>query len=302
VLGAFAAGVLLADQPAADQIRADVIPLRSVFVMLFFTSIGMLATVPNREDLPAVLLLGMGLVLGKSVLTFAALKLQGHALSTAAQTGIALAQIGEFSFVLAQDATRKGLLPSTISEPLIAASVLSLLATPYLIALAARLGPWLGSRAAFGVADSGPQPAVIVVGMGPAGRRVVEALRSESASILVLETNPATVRAFSGQFPIRLGDARSADILDHAGIRQAQAVVVTTPDPAASRIIVSQVRAIAPGVRVICRARYHIYAEPLRRSGATLVVDEEEVVGERLAAATLECVGLPSQQVAGPAS
>jgi CPA2 family monovalent cation:H+ antiporter-2 len=302
VLGAFAAGVMLADQPAADQIRADVIPLRSVFVMLFFTSIGMLATVPKREDLPAVLLLAMGLALGKSLLTLVALKLQGQPLSTAAQTGIALAQIGEFSFVLVQDATRKGLLPSSVSEPLIAASVLSLLATPYLIALAARVGPWLGSRTDLRIAEPSLQPTAIIVGMGPAGRRVVEALRAETVPILVLETNPATVRAFSDQFPIRLGDARSADILEHAGIRQAKALVVTTPDPAASRIIVSQVRAIAPGIRVICRARYHIYAEPLRLSGATLVVDEEDVVGERLAAATLECMGLRSQHVVEPAS
>ncbi len=290
VLGAFAAGVLLADEPAADQIRADVIPLRAVFVTLFFTSIGMLATVPDRENLPRILLLGIVLIAGKSLLTLAALKVQGRSLTTAAQTGIALAQIGEFSFVLAQDASRKGLLRPAESEPLIAASVLTLLATPYLVALAARAGPWLGARVSSEGGKETTAPAVIVVGFGPAGRSVVDALRAASVTLLVLETNPATVRAHAGEFPIRLGDARSADILDHAGVRQAHAVVVTTPDPAVARIIVAQARALAPGIRLICRARYHIYAEPLRGAGATLVIDEEEVVGRQLAEATLESV------------
>lgn len=286
-LGSFLSGLLLADQPAAAQIRADLIPLRSVFVTLFFTSIGMLATVPRASALVTLVLLAAGIIGSKAVLAALSIRLSGAPFSTAARSAVALSQIGEFSFVLAQDGLKRGLLPPEAFDPIVSASVITLLATPYLIGLGPRIGVWASqfSAVAADAADqtAAPQPEVIVVGFGPAGQKVVDALVRRNVRVLVLEMNPSTVGELGGHVPIQLGDATSREILLHAGIGAAKAIIVTVPDPGAARTILSQAKALAPDVIPVVRARYHIYAEPLRRAGAMVVVDEEDTVGAHLA-------------------
>lgn len=122
-----------------------------------------------------------------------------------------------------------------------------------------------------------------MIGYGPAGQQVVNALERAETPLLVLEFNPNTVSAFSSTLPIELGDATQPEILQHIGIRRARAVVVTIPDPSASRIIVEHVARIAPNVPVIVRARYHQFAEMLGHAGATCTVDEEQIVGSEMA-------------------
>ncbi len=304
VLGAFAAGILLADLEFAEQIRADVMPLRAAFVTLFFASIGMLAAVPSALGiLGAALLALLIFVVKATVITGVALLLR-KPLRVSLRTGIVLAQIGEFSFVLAQIAVGKRVLDGDLFDLLLTSAVLLLLLTPYMIQYA---GPMSRKLAAILTAshrhrlameraerrsDQKPMEGrVIVIGFGPAGQAVCRALKGRKIPYLILETNFQTVSAVRMHEPIEIGDATQPEILEHAGARHAAAVVVSIPDPGISRIVISQCRLIAPGVPVLVRARYSLFAHTLRDAGASTIVDEEHVVGETLAAETLATVG-----------
>jgi len=290
VLGAFVAGMVLAETPFAEQIRADVTPFRALFVTVFFTSIGMLVEMPGPATMAAAAGLAALIVGGKAVTAATAVRLFGRPWGQAFRTGLVLGQIGEFSFVLSELGRRQGLISEESFQVLLAASLLTLLATPYLIALAGRpprraAGEGAGRREAAG---EGEGPGVIVVGFGPAGRAVAHALQQRGAPLLVLELNPRTVNVHRVALPIQIGDATQRDILEHAGLRRAAALVVTVPDPAAARLVVRQAKQLAPDVPVVVRARYHIYAASLEEAGADQIVDEEEFVGEELARRVLE--------------
>jgi len=134
-----------------------------------------------------------------------------------------------------------------------------------------------------------PQP-VIVIGYGPAGRAVVRALRDQGIRFSVLDLNPRTVFAQPRGFPIHLGDATRREILERLGVPGAKALVVTVPDPQMTRMIVQQVRYLAPELPIVARARYRLHAAGLSDAGAAVVVDEEGLVGTELARHTLEVV------------
>jgi CPA2 family monovalent cation:H+ antiporter-2 len=108
-------------------------------------------------------------------------------------------------------------------------------------------------------------------------------LREYSVPFIVLDMNPHTVAAHRSVLSIELGDATQLDVLRHAGVARAQAVVITAPDPWTSALIVAQVKRVGPLVPVVARARYHRYAEELKAAGAEAVVDEEDSVGDKLA-------------------
>lgn len=303
ILGAFAAGILLADLEFAEQIRADVMPLRAAFVTLFFASIGMLAAVPSALDM--VYAVGMALaifIIKGSIIAVVALLLR-QPLTIAIRTGIVLAQVGEFSFVLMQIAVGKGVMDAGLFDLFLTAAVLMLLLTPYTIEYAGKLADGIASllvpsrrqRLAIERYERRSdikvkRGRVIVVGFGPAGKAVCDALKEQEIPYFILETNIATVSACRVEEPIEIGDATQPEILEHAGVHHAAAVVVSIPDPSISRTVISQCRMIAPEVPVLVRARYSLFANTLREAGADTVVDEEHVVGESLAKETLATV------------
>lgn len=283
VLGAFIAGMLLAETPFAEQIRTDVTPLRAAFVTIFFTSIGMLVAIPTGSAAWKAVAFALLIILLKTALVMLVVRLFRRPLQDAVRTGLTLAQIGEFSFVLAELAYEGQILSQESFQLLLSASLISLLATPYLIALASRIT--LGQRSGPGDADqrSARKPRVLVVGIGPAGRAVVNMLDESGHPFLVLELNPDTVASFRSAFPIEYGDATHREILEHAGIGTARALVVTIPDASTARTIIRQAKMLAPKVPVIVRSRHHIHAPVFSDSGADAVVDEEEMVGQQLA-------------------
>ncbi len=303
VLGAFVAGMLLADLPYADQIRADVIPLRAAFVTLFFSSIGMLATVPSGGAWLVLPVAVAGIVLVKTVVVVAVFLMLRQPLRVAIRTGLVLAQIGEFSFVLAEVARQHGLIDNALFQPLVSSAVVSLMLTPYLIRaaphVATAVSTVLGLRSRELTHDRGlprtGSPRVIVVGYGPAGQAVVRALKESDAEFLVLDLNPRTVVAKRMSVPMHYGDATRREILERAGIAKARAVIVTVPDPGAARTIVSQARQLAPGVPIVARGRYHMHMASLRDAGAGTAVDEEVLVGTQLAAEAVKLIGADSQ-------
>jgi len=297
VLGAFVGGVLLADEPVSAQVRANLAPFQAVFFTLFFASIGMLAGIPSSQQAPLVLLASAGIIAAKLVMAGLALRLTGCPPRVALMGGLALAQIGEFSFVLAKDALDRRLLPAGWFEPLVTASILTLILNPYLM----RAGHWWANRwsrrqSRLGVAEAAAEPApegVIVVGFGPAGREVCRALEEAGLAPVVVESNPALAETAKG-YRVVVGDGTSVETMVKAGIRTARMLIVTVPDPGTSRTILGVARDLNPDLRVLVRARYHRYAEPLRHLGAEAVVDEEYQVGSALADVARRRLGLTS--------
>lgn len=289
-IGAFAAGVILAESPFATQMRADLTPLSAVFVATFFASVGTIVNLPSGRQIGYVVLVAIGVLMLKTMIVTVVVWAFQRSIRVAVATGLALSQVGEFTFVLADNGNRRGLVNAADLEFLVAVSLVTLIATPYVIGVAPRLSTALlrriparqrGGLEVKVVEDW--RDRVVVIGYGPAGQQVVNALQRAGTPFFVLEFNPNPVTAFSSTLPIELGDATQPEILHHIGIRQSRAVVVTIPDPSASRVIVEHVTRIAPDVPVIVRARYHQFAAMLDHAGATSTVDEEQIVGSEMA-------------------
>ncbi|UCD23898.1 MAG: cation:proton antiporter [Gemmatimonadota bacterium] len=302
ILGAFLAGMMLAESPYATQIRADIVPLRTLFVTLFFSSIGMLS---NPEWVAANWLLltavVAAVVLGKTLITSGVTRLFRTPVTQSLATGFVLAQVGEFSLVVASTAQDGLLIDTHLFNLIVATLVVTLFLTPYLVALAPRCARAVGRlstqrRVAAGPAGEEQTPAesiarhLVIIGFGPAGQRVAEVMMGEpDLTILVAELNPNTAeQALAYDLKTYIGDATREEVLEKLHVRTAAAVVVTLPDPRTARQVVQRVRALAPETYVIVRARYHVHRWQLNVAGANAVVDEEDRVGVSIAAEVRE--------------
>lgn len=293
-LGAFLAGMLLGESPFATQIRSDVGSLRTLFVTLFFTSIGLLMDPVWLLHYGGVALAVVAaIIVLKTLVIFLIGRLLRMAPRYALAAGLALSQIGEFSFVLATTARQGGLIGEGLFALVVTTNIISLFAAPYLVSYALPMADAVlrrldrrrvASPSQTSTDDETVSPAVIVIGYGPAGRQVSAALRDHGLVPTILELNPAAIdRAKSDGLSIHIGDATSSEVLAHAGVRQAKAVVVTVPDPGAARDITAAVRALAPQARLLVRSRFQRGCPEITAAGATTVVDEETTVGRLLA-------------------
>ncbi|MDY7107648.1 MAG: cation:proton antiporter [Planctomycetota bacterium] len=296
-LGAFVAGMLLAGSPFAVQVRADVVSLRTVLVTLFFGAVGMYAR-PGWMIAHWwwVLALVAAIIIGKALIVHLLMWRLGRRHGHAFATGLCLAQVGEFSFVLASIAFSSAVIGEPIFLLLVSATIVTLVLTPYLVAAAPQLGarvqrflarrPSPAPEASKPPEDDEAAPGrVLIVGFGPAGQAVAEMLVERETVVHVIDLNPQIARrAEQYSFTAHVGDASQAEVLEHAGVRTAAAVVIALPAPQIVLAVIGQVRATGSPARIIVRARYHISTGELVRAGADVVVDEEEQVGRRLAA------------------
>ena len=213
---------------------------------------------------------------------------------SAVAAGFSMAQVGIFSFVLAQIGLQGQILNETHFKLIVAATVLTLFLTPYTIQLGRPLGSrfdtflrkrgW--SRARIGqepVAQALAKGHIVVVGYGPAGREVVETARDQSVPIIVLDLNPASViEARKLGIEAYVGDASQPAILKLARLQDSSAIVITLPDHRLTTAIIVEARDQCHDAKIIARARYHRYFNLLEGAGANIVVDEERHVGRRL--------------------
>jgi CPA2 family monovalent cation:H+ antiporter-2 len=282
-LGAFVAGLLVSETEYSHQVFADVTPFRDVFASVFFVSIGMLVDVgAAAARWPQVLGLAAAIVGVKALACGGATAALRYPARTVAAVGLGLAQIGEFAFVLMAVGRRHGLLDGDGYQLLLSAAVLTMLVTPALTAGAPLLADrWQRRRgrpsAPPAEAGAGERSGhVVVVGFGVGGRLLARVLRETGIPYLVVELNGETVRraAAAGE-PILYGDAARREILEHAGVARAAAVVFVITDAAAVRRAVALTRQLDPGVEIIVRTRLVQEIEELRRLGASQVVAEE---------------------------
>jgi CPA2 family monovalent cation:H+ antiporter-2 len=301
VLGAFVAGVFLADTRYTVQVRAELAPLRAGFLALFFVSIGMLAD-PTWTLTHAPLVAGtiLAILVGKTAVTGLVVRAFGYPTQIALIVALTLAHIGELSFVVAEAGRRAGVIDASTFRLVISASVISLILAPYLMGSARRVTERLPLRAAPSRSGRSGAPGdqdrsghVIVVGAGPTGLQVVQALEDFQTPHLVLELNPRTVqRASQEGIHIEYGDASQEEVLRHAGITGARAMVVTVPDPETAVAVVNSAKHVRPDLLVVARSRYALHSDRLSQNGADVVVNEEELMGEQLAAVSVTVLGL----------
>jgi len=288
-LGAFIAGMVISESEYSHQALSDVIPFRDTLASLFFLSVGMLLDLHVILDAPGLVLGGVVLtLLAKVVVAVLAVLATGYPLRVAVVTALGLAQIGEFSFVLAQVGRDAGLLPEMLRQAFLAAAVLSMVATPLLIGggvwLGARLSGLPGRRGAKTEDKLGPEAAspaklrdhTIIIGFGLNGRNLARVLSSAGIPFVAVDMNPRTVAAERRNgTPIVFGDACQEAVLEGLGGRAARVVVIAVSDAASTRRATELVRRLNPGADIIVRTRYVQEVEPLVKLGASEIVREE---------------------------
>jgi len=290
-LGAFIAGMILGSSSFAPQIRADVGPLRVVLLTLFFGAAGLVADpVWIVTNIGAVLGATALILLGKAALVAAILLALRRPLGVAIATGICLAQIGEFAFVLGSAALNIGVIAESTHMLVVSAAILSLFVTPWLVSaaplVAAGIERWRGRRVGGGTGEEdSPGPEVLIVGFGPAGRAVGMALANRGPRVHVLDLNTAARTAAEAMcLTAHVGDAQKLEVLEHLGIRSTRLVAITIPGRRAALEVLRNVRRLAPQARIVVRCRHQIHAADFRRAGAHEVAGDEEEVGRELAA------------------
>jgi CPA2 family monovalent cation:H+ antiporter-2 len=296
-IGAFLGGLVLAGSPYSHQAHAEVRPLRDLLASLFFISVGMLLDLGQvAARWPQVLGAAAAIIAAKAVLAAAALGLAGAAARVAVAAGVGLAPIGEFSFLFGRAARDAGLFGADLWQILLAASLVTMVATPALLAV----GPALGARLARGAVPAQPPGApplehhVIIVGFGLGGRLVARGLREIGVPYVVLELNGETVqRARAEGEAIWYGDAVQPASLAAVGVARARALVGLLSDPDATLRMVKAARAAAPALPIIVRTRYRREAERLERAGATVAVAEEQEASLEVLAQLFVRLGMP---------
>jgi CPA2 family monovalent cation:H+ antiporter-2 len=295
-LGAFLAGMLLAETSFAEQIRSDVGPLRVLFVTLFFSSIGMLADprVLMTHPLPVVGLVVVMISI-KAVMAFVAIRLSGQSIVSSLATGVTLAQVGELAFLLLALAGTNALLTATVLQVLTLSAVSTLLISPFLVARAEPIARRLSTsvlsarRVVEDIRHYAPRHLtdhVVIFGYGNSGQAAAEQIESAGYVIAVLDSNRASFDAAKEQgYAAVLGEATMTEAWEHLSMQHAAGVVITVPDPHVALRLTRLVRAECPNVRIVVRSRFQMHVDDLVRAGANQVVDEETLVGNELGSA-----------------
>ena len=287
-LGAFLAGLIMSESEYSHQALGNILPFRDVFTSIFFVSVGMLLDVGFLlESLPSVLTIVLIILTLKSITAGLAVFLIGFPLRTALLVGLTLAQVGEFSFILARSGVKEGFLAGDIYQLFLAVSVLTMAVTPFIISVApyvtdAVMRLPIPSRLKSGLyplereKKANKNDHLVIIGFGINGRNLSRAATVAGIPHVIVDMNPETVRQErkSGK-PIFYGDATQETVLHHAGIEAARVLVVAISDAPATRRIIEIVRRLNPKVQVIARTRFLREVTPLFELGANEVVPEE---------------------------
>lgn len=290
-LGAFIAGMLLGSSAFATQIRADVSPLKVVLLTLFFGSAGMVADpIWIMKNAHIVGVVVAALTIGKMVVIWLIFVALGQTSRVAAATGLCLAQVGEFAFVLGSIGRTSGVVSDNTYALIVSAAIVSFFLSAFLVPIAPRFGNWVArllrsqTESTTDMKDRPEPPEVAIIGFGPAGQIAARTLVDKSVRVVVIDLNREGVQkaeqlGFEGQ----VGDATQTEVLEHARLRDCKAVVITVPHHKSAITILEHIRKDIPLAHVIVRSRYELHSNDYTAAGAHAVAGDEEQVGESLA-------------------
>jgi CPA2 family monovalent cation:H+ antiporter-2 len=307
-MGAFLAGMLIAETDFKHKVEEDIRPFHDVLLGLFFITIGMkLDWEVLFDSWHWVLLLSLGPLLLKAGLVFVLARITGSAAGVSLRTALYLAQAGEFGFVLLSLSLQHALIPAAWMSPILASMVLSMIATPFLVMNADRIvnrlvsTDWLEqSLALTGMAQRSLkiEHHVIVCGYGRSGHNLVDLLALENIAYVAMDSDPEKVQMGREEgHHVELGDATRFSSLMSAGLVRASAVVVTYPETPSALKVLAWVKEHAPHVPVVVRTHDDKDLEVLRAAGAAEVVPEVIEGSLMLASQTLAHIGIPLKRV-----
>jgi CPA2 family monovalent cation:H+ antiporter-2 len=308
-LGAFIAGLVISESEYSHQAMAEVLPFRDSFNSLFFVSIGMLMDARVLVAHPVLVAsLVVAVLVGKFVTGAIPVVASGYPLRAGILAGVSLAQVGEFSFVLAQQGEQTGLLVGEPYQVFLAMSVLTMVITPLLmqgaphiarrVEAVQRLRHWYPDKAAAQMQQEARhmkiRDHVIVMGYGLSGRNLVRVLEETEIPYVALDLDGDTVRRESRNgVKIFYGDATNPNVLHHVRIEDARVLVVAISDPFAARRAVQIARGLNPDIHIIVRTRYLREMEELHELGADEVVPEEFETSIEIFALVLQTYKMP---------
>ncbi len=302
-LGAFLAGIIISESEYSYQVTAEIMPFKDLFTSLFFISIGMILNIQFAwSEKFIILTLVVVIIFLKALIVFLIIKIMKYPSRIALISGLGLAQIGEFSFVLAGVGKVNGIIPEGIFQIFIASSILTIFATPFLVQYSHVLAekfkiifkpdsirkPDLEQR------KQTPKNHVIIGGYGLNGRNLVRVLKQTGIPFTIIELNPNTVQEVLREGkPIIFGDISSRKVLTAAGIEQAKAIVFVISDPTAIKTAVKIAREMNQKIYILVRARFVSEIKELYKLGANQVIPEEFETSIEIFARVLEEFRIP---------
>lgn len=309
--GAFLAGIVVSESEMSHQAVAEILPLRDLFATLFFVSVGMLLD-PGflLANAPVVILVAAGVIIGKTLLVAGLVRAFGYATRVAVFAGLAICQMGEFSFVLARVGIGQGLISDYVYNLTLAVALATIVVSPALLQLGDPLLRMLSQLPVVGVtfadtvaADEEDVPHdlgrhTVICGYGRVGRELAESLERRGFPYLVIEYDPRIARGLRDQgVPVLFGDAGNPEVLRHGHLDRARVLAVSIPDlPSADRAV-REARRLNPRLDIIARAPGGLGPERLRLAGAVEVVRPEFETGLEFIRHTLRRYGVPTNEV-----
>jgi CPA2 family monovalent cation:H+ antiporter-2 len=309
-LGAFLAGMVVGRSEFCLRAASEALPMRDAFAVLFFVSVGMLFDARHLVRSPGLVAATLGVILvGKPLAALIVVRMLGQPARTAASVAVALAQIGEFSFILAAAERSMGLVGDEAVNTVVAAAIVAITISPIIYRLRrpveGLLRRFVGEPAASGLASesgaSGSRPdrdRVVIVGYGPVGRTLVRLLGENRFEPAVIELNLQTVRRLADEgIPAVYGDVSHRETLEQAGLGGAVALVFSSSQTAGMTEAIRLARVINPGVLIAARANYLSELPALRAAGADTAFAGEGEVAMAMTASLLERLGASPDQI-----
>jgi len=308
-LGAFAAGVVVSESKLSHQVSADILPFRDAFSVLFFVSIGMMVDIQYLGgNVVALIILVLLITIGKYLVTLMMGLFIKHPARTFMVVAAGLSQIGEFSFILGQAGMALGLLGQDQYSMILAGALLSIAVNPLMYRATGPVEKFLRRAPRFwGLLDRHGEQSelaervsdhVVVIGYGRVGQHIVNVLRKLEVQLVVIDSDVERVEELSGRgIPALYGDAGNSEVLTHANLTKARLLVVTTPDDAATGIIVASARSESPDLHIVARAASDKSVSQLYSLGAHHVIHPELEGGLQIVRRTLLELGLSLRKV-----
>ncbi len=306
-LGAFIAGLLLAESEYSLSVMENVLPFKEVFTSIFFISVGMLLDINFFfSNIFSIVGIGTGIIVIKILIMVPVVVFSGLSLRTAIITALSLAQVGEFSFVLARSAIGLDLISDMEYQTFLAASIMTMGLTPVFMSYAPKIAGDFLKR--FGVKAKVVQEEVgdecgaikehiIIIGFGIGGKNLAHVAKESKIPYIISEMNPDTVAKYRDTEPILHGDASYPLVLEHLNVKTAKVLAIMVTDPVGARAVISNAKKINPHLHIIVRARFVSEVQSLLEAGANEVIPEEFETSIEVFARILNHYLIPKQQI-----
>ena len=306
-LGAFLAGLVVGRSEFSVRAASEALPMRDAFAVLFFVSVGMLLDPTFVVTQPLLILSALAVVLiGKPVVALVLVSVWGYPIGVGLRIAVALAQIGEFSFIVAALGAQLGLVTDDLRNTLVATAIVSIAVNPLLYRAVAPIERWVAKRRPAGrfttststAVPSDPRHRAVVIGYGPVGRTVSRLLRENDVTPTVVDLNIETIQALRAEGRAAIyGDASQRETLVSAGVPNAGAIILSVAGLPGANEVIRTARELNPSILILARTAYIRELVALKSAGANVVYAGESEVALAFTETILGRLGATAEQI-----